>query len=491
MKIGSNVLLYNTGSRVVVDKTTVESTIIGGKREAKGEVHQDDNVPYAAYPWIASVVSTHCPPHGWTMLTTEAVVGWGRVFRYISNDFWFGSGSRDVWLDEEGTIWIGGRWGVFLYPFSSWGCTKGEIKKLGSTGCYFQLVLGNDLFYLSNGKSISAYDRKTFEFKWNKDIGGVSHFYYDGEKNILVIAGGRMAKFLDGTDGSIITMIPLWGETPDVTKDKNGNYWFLSVRHLRCYDYSYNEWQGHYYPDCWNGVNHWKYYKEGLYPYAWYTKYKCPYPSGKNPCPTKIKIIDGNSLDISNEKTIYGLGEEHCFPLGKRRGGATSISTNVRGDVAIGGCNTSGVPLVFLAKTNYRTCLGGTCTDCDYYCYRETDEGGYEYWRDCPTYCSNIQPLGNQTSFLIARTFTSSQIQDSSCYYRSQSFDRCPLGFFDSRTQSVQWAGEFAPERTTITNFSLGISGDGGLATHLIWGRKWKPFAKAIYYYLFGPDGIE
>ena len=101
MKIGSNVLLYNTGSRIVADETTVESTIIKGKRKANGDVHQDDNVPYSAYPWIASVVSTHTPYPGYTMLTTEAIVGWGRIFRYVSNDFWFGSDSKDVWLDEE------------------------------------------------------------------------------------------------------------------------------------------------------------------------------------------------------------------------------------------------------------------------------------------------------------------------------------------------------------------------------------------------------
>jgi len=100
--------------------------------------------------------------------------------------------------------------------------------------------------------------------------------------------------------------------------------------------------------------------------------------------------------------------------------------------------------------------------------------------------------LGGQHSFLIARTVTASQILgDSSCWYSARTFDRCPLGFYDSRSQAIQWAGEFAPERTSATNFSLGINGDGGLVTHLIWGRNWKPFTKAIYYYLFGPDGIE
>ncbi|RLI85795.1 MAG: hypothetical protein DRP01_05445 [Archaeoglobales archaeon] len=487
MKIGSNVLFYNTGSRIVADETTVESTIIKGKREANGNVHQDDNVPYSAYPWIASVVSTHTPYPGYTMLTTEAIVGWGRVFRYVSNDFWFGSDSKDVWLDEEGTIWIGGRWGVFLYPFSSWGYTKGELKEFGNVGRCFRLVLGNDLFYLSNGTSIFAYDRKTFEFKWSRNVGGVSNFYYDGKKNLLVIAGGMMAKFLDGTDGSMIAMIPLWGESPDVTKDKDGNYWFLSVSHLRCYDYSSHSWQGYYFPECFKGVSHWKYYKEGQDPYHQYTIYKCPYPSGTNPCPTRIKIVHKDELSIINEKTIYGLGEEHSFPLGKRYGGATSISTNANGDIAVGGCNPSGAPLLFLAKTNYRTCLGGTSTDCDYYCYTYDT-----YWKDCPTYCSNVKPLGGQHSFLIARTITASQILgDSSCWYSARTFDRCPLGFYDSRSQAIQWAGEFAPERTSAANFSLGINGDGGLVTHLIWERNWKPFTKAIYYYLFGPDGIE
>jgi len=486
--IGERVAIYNTKSGLKAQETKANDEVIAvGERHPNGELISEKKVPFIAYPWIASNTSLYY--YGkFPDQRVGALVGYGRLFRYVAPWFlgstllpYLGSRSGDIWLDDEGTLWTSvygnssfGSFpyqGIFRIPFSAWGTTFGEFIKLP---CQGKFVLGNDYLYTYADYEIHAYDRHTLEHKWTTSVGEVSRFYWDEDNDLLVIAGGWGGRFIDGTDGTFVKGIWIDGDTPDVTKDKHGNYWFLSVKHARCSHQTY----GKYYPQCWNGVTHYKEWIDmrEIPPYRYY----CPYSPGTNPCPTKIEIVSSSDFEKQDEKLIYGLGEEHTVPLGGKKwgsvwvkdilhGGAVSISANAHGDIAVTGCTPRVPPLVFLADSNYKTYFNGTCTksscDCEY-------AYGASYLRcNCPP--TFVEPLGDRRSFVLNHTLSPS------------------LGFFDPQTQSMQWAEGLHPRGKHKADFLLNISGDGGLATHLVWGRNWKPLTKVIFYYLFGVDGVE